>query len=763
MFFQKPLRELRNIFIFVLQKQDMSNTTTDSCDKLYSPDEVYYVQFFDLPVPEGQPQRKTFAVFQQHPEKKEPLYRLPESYYMEEGKDQLLWGKKRDFITFSVCGFKEVFIYDVFYRHTFQTTPPPDLTNYYWDEVHNAWVFSTKTSLSDFKLSYAGFPSCMKLPWRDKTIYLLQHGVKKQKTVYEPCLYHIAFFSSGSDRLLASCQDFLVKSIDDIEIRENGQTRIQAYNLERTEHLTVEFDLSTLGDGRSFKITIDNHDCQLHVDTIPVGASPFFNIENDYKGYGESGVIEEYTKFVNKLTGENYLGTDDLIEGLPTWNHDGTKVFFNSYDSSQLAFFDNCISRFSIWDVAGKKLLNRYMGHAIHPRWNEDETDAVFDNRLITERELWRREHEEREEQEKQAQETAGAAPQEAQKTSQEAPREAPQEKKRCPGKPFIVLPSPDGVHALYLKRREPKNGSQSCIYDISIIDQRMAMVIVENLPYPVTGSDAIRQLGNGMVTYHEANYNIITFDFNDLVGATQLKLKVRTVPKKPERYVWTSSGNPDKSHWDAILDGQPFSPRPFYYDHLPYESHQNIPILITRKRAKRIYNNENYDNSSKYIIKQQESELQFIVSSSDKVHFSIPFRIDHRSVDSDPLLNPAYAIWNKQGTRFFFTGYALTPLELPGAVKPLDPQEQILVAVDVKNKEIMEIDKFKPSDPHWNQEGTSVCFTNPPERIFMLLPNYEFKKAGPQAEEAHGNEPHGDEPRTWLSRIKSFFENLTN
>ena len=235
-------------------------------------------------------------------------------------------------------------------------------------------------------------------------------------------------------------------------------------------------------------------------------------------------------------------------------------------------------------------------------------------------------------------------------------------------------------------------------------------------------GPEPIRQLTNGKVTFYTDDYDIITFNLNDLYNNKVLNVSIRPVPAKPQ-YVW----NDKEGIWDAILDGKPFAPRPFYYDHLHYEDFFKVPILHFRRYRGSILGDSNYDTSDRYEIRQKSKgfdrfgmptseKLEFIDKKDGQTHFEIAFEMDQRFKENDPVEHLVFQGWNRRGTKFFFSGYAQPRHEFIASKIVDNHYGHLIVVVDVKDQNIIGIYKFKPTCvPYWDNFGR-IQFTEPAE-----------------------------------------------
>lgn len=98
-------------------------------------------------------------------------------------------------------------------------------------------------------------------------------------------------------------------------------------------------------------------------------------------GLGESGLSDyEDAEFIDRATGKIHYTTRLVVTKDRQWTSDGERVFFNGF------FYDFMSEEldpyFAVMDIKNKYYMHLYHGHAEHPRWNDYETDVLFDNRL---------------------------------------------------------------------------------------------------------------------------------------------------------------------------------------------------------------------------------------------------------------------------------------------------------------------------------------------------------------------------------------------
>ena len=434
-------------------------------------------------------------------------------------------------------------------------------------------------------------------------------------------------------------------------------------------------------------------------------------------------------EFINKQTGKVHYSYPRRIDSKGEWNNDRTKFFFNGNEEmldEDDVYHDNArdLDVFVVLDVKNKTCIKEYRGSALHPRWNEEGTDVIFDNKLELLEVAKARKAEETRIRKEEA-EKARAIREEEERIRKE--QEALQRKVIPAGPPFYILPSPDGIHCIYLKQRPRKDQYQPSLYDVSIIDKRANVIIATGFHNPVKGPEPIRQLTNGKVTFYTDDYSIITFNLNDLYNNKFLTVSIRPIPVKPQ-YVWTpNSAQPEDGQWDAIIDERPFAPRPFYYDHLHYEDFFNVPILYFRRYPGSLFGDFNYDSSDSYELRQKEKgfdrfgmptmeKLEFIDKRNGETHLAIAFEMDHHFKENDPVEYPIFQGWNRLGTKFFFSGYAQPRFEFTNSKIVNNHFGHLIVVVDVKGQDIIGVYKFKPTSlPYWGS-FERIQFTEPAE-----------------------------------------------
>ena len=135
-----------------------------------------------------------------------------------------------------------------------------------------------------------------------------------------------------------------------------------------------------------------------------------------------------------------------------------------------------------------------------------------------------------------------------------------------------------------------------------------------------------------------------------------------------------------------------------------------------------------NYRTSEKFDVRQEISyisvfafakynKLQFV----DKISGTMHYEMDLIMVDTcqeNPLDEPEYAAWNKEGTRFFFLGYVDPINDLHNFKERWKRWGLVFVVLDVVNKTILKTYRPDVKNPHWNADGTEVLFDNQPTEI---------------------------------------------
>lgn len=695
-----------------------------------SPDNNYCVCLFGLPTPKDEPLRLTFTLYKNQNGARQALFDLPEEFYCSDGVDCILWDCSSTAITYTVNHYKSIFIYDFIYQIK-KEMPVPNklkLIGCYWDANRSVWIINSRFRTEEFRIdySYNDVRDFITFPWRDTLIELSNSPAKE---LNDHPLYKVFFVNTSQDFRCAETTDSLfVYNPTLITISEDGQARIPVCNAYLTQYSCLLCDLAQFGKEDNFIVKNEgpsDSSISLPIKSLPTDQSPYYSVCQDWKGLGESGLTEYLDiEFINKQTGKVHYSYPRRIDSKGEWNNDRTKFFFNGNEEmlDEDDFFYNNASSYDVFvvlDVKNKTCIKEYRGSALHPRWNAEGTDVIFDNQLELLEVAKAREAEKARIRKEEA-EKAWAIRKEEQRIKKE--QEALQRKPIPEGPPFYILPSPDGIHCVYLKLRPRKDQYQPCLYDVSIIDKSANTIVATGFKHTVEGPEPIRQLTNGKVTFYADDYSIISFNLNDLYNNKLLTVSIRPIPAQPQ-YVW----NDKAGIWDAILDGRPFAPRPFYYDHLHYEDFFKVPILHFRRFKRPLLGDSSYDTSDRYEIRQKSKgfdrfgmpiseKLEFIDKKDGQTHLEIAFDLDQRFEENDPVEHPVFQGWNRRGTKFFFSGYAQPRFEFKDSEIVDNHYGHLVVAVDVKGQDIIGIYKFKPTClPYWDSFG-KIQFTEPAE-----------------------------------------------
>ena len=98
--------------------------------------------------------------------------------------------------------------------------------------------------------------------------------------------------------------------------------------------------------------------------------------------WGMGGVYCEDAIFIDRMSGKVQMIMDTIMINKDIeWSSDGNKLFFNGYESDPFDRYEDKLY-FVVLDVKNKRYIHIYRGEAMNPRWNEDESDAIFDNAL---------------------------------------------------------------------------------------------------------------------------------------------------------------------------------------------------------------------------------------------------------------------------------------------------------------------------------------------------------------------------------------------
>lgn len=706
--------------------------------ELFSDDKNYCARFYGVPTPEDEPLRLTFKVYEIYQDTWRTVFELPENLYFIDGIDQFFWGYGSTVIAFSANHSKTIHIYDFIYQVQASQNLPENLLKYYWDNYNLSWIIKSKNRIEKLSLRYFS-KSFIPKQWGTMTLGLerLYSNVNNL-----PPFYKVVFFNS--EVYVAELKDFFIYNPSLVTIEENGVIHFHACDSTRTELRQISCDLKTFGTGDRFQCHVDdgsNRTMDLPVSPMKRTQNPYFSVYQDFYGLGESGLIE-YTpiEFINTTTGKVQYTYDRIIKDDVLWNKGLDKCYFNGY----LNDFPEEDPVFVVLDVKGKKCINEYHGHAVNPRWNADESDALFDNNM----ELWETVRERRK-QERLRQE-------EERRKAQEKKREKEKEQQKAYplGPEYHRLVSPDGYHSVYLKRKERKDCYEPSLYDVSLIDNKTGCTIVSDFMHPVDGPEAIKQLANGTITFFTHDYLILSFKLRDLYGNSSLQVSVRAIPVQPSEYVWqTDTANPDNGEWQAIVDGVPFVPQLVLQERIKPTDSFKCPILHFRTKVMHVFGDVNFDTSTLFEVRQEtigfdrfgmptSSNLEFIDRATQQVHYSIGFKMDKYFEENDPVTYPVYQSWNKDGSKFFFSGHALPAYEFIDSRLQDNHFGRLIVVVDVENKEITEIYKFSAhSHPHWSSDGTTLLFSETPEKHEECLEKAKAGLLNPTVQKTHLHE----------------------
>lgn len=713
-----------------------------------SPDNNYCVCLFALPTPEGEPFRQTFTIYKTINGTKEEVFSLPEPNYCVDGTDYVFWDRSSTAISYSVNNLERITYHDFIFQVTKGFTVPKHLKKSQWDENRRAWILKADIRTEELRIEYKHINGLVTVPWKEMQIGLLDHASKQQHP-----LYKVYFHNSADELLYAELnEDCYVYNPTLITISEDGVARIPLCDSTMTTFFWMTCDLAHFGEDKHFiinRLDKNNSKISLPVLSLPSAQSLYFDVSQEERTLGESGVTEYGPIwFINRQNRDAQYSYDRFLDKAGQWNRDRTKFFFNGIDNMVLEFDpiprpENYV--FVVLDVKNRCCIKEYHGHAIHPRWNEDGTDVLFDNELERIEIIMAKKHE-KWRQEEAAGRKANAQHDEElrQKGLDEAQEktlhilghsifihqlfETKKTKVYQLGEPYFILPSPDGLHCIYLKRRDRKDCYEPSLYDVSIIDKTTGITIVDYLDL-VDGPDSFRQLSNGKVTYYSYNSSIVSFNMNDLYNARSISITEWSFHVRPSGFVWkVDEANPEDGKWRAVFEEQPSGStsssstqkRGLRYTH-------QCPIRVFRAQPMSVFGHVNFETSDLFEIRQNKEgfdksglpkseSLKFINKADGKVLFGIDFELDFSSEKNDPLQRPVKA-WNKSGTMFFFSGTAMPTLEWHDSRLTTNPFGHLLVVVDVKNKDIVKIYKYSHSCyPYWNEAGTKVLFFGTPE-----------------------------------------------
>ena len=725
-----------------------------SLKEIPSPDNNYCVCLFGLPTPKGEPQRLTFTLYKNQNGAKQAIFDLPEDLYCCDGVDCIYWDDGSTAITYTVNQYKSIFIYDFIFQIKKEKPVPDNLVKCYWDKNIGNWILKSRSRIEEFRIYYShnDIRDFFFFNWGNTQIELIKTPFKEHK---DHPLFKVFFMNTDHDFRYAETTDSLfVYNPTLITINENEQARIPVCDAYLTEYSCLICELSQFGQGDNFIVKKEDSSdspISLSIKDLPSDQSPFYSVRQDCKGLGESGLTQYLDlEFIDKQTGKVHYSYPRRKDSKGEWNNDRTKFFFDG--SEEMLDEDDVYYThkrdydvFVVLDVKNKTCIKEYRGSALHPRWNEEGSDVIFDNQLKPLEVAKAREAEKARLRMEEAERARAMREEERLRKEQETP----QSEVISQGPPFYILPSPDGIHCVYLKLRQQKGRCQRCLYDVSIIDKSSNAIIVTGFKNAVEGPEPIRQLTNGKVTFYTEDFSIISFNLKDLFNNKVLNVSIRPVPAKPQ-YVW----NEKEGIWDAILDGKPFAPRPFYYDHLHYEDFFKLPILYFRHFRGPLLGDSNYDTSDRYEIQQKSKgfdrlgmpareKLAFIDKKDGQTHLEIAFDMDQRFKENDPVEHPVWQGWNRRGTKFFFSGYAQPRYEFRDSKIVDNHHGRLVVVVDVKDKDIIGIYKFKPTClPYWDSFG-KIQFTEPAEEQQECLKEALNLLHNPQATQATPPDTH--------------------
>ena len=104
--------------------------------------------------------------------------------------------------------------------------------------------------------------------------------------------------------------------------------------------------------------------------------------EQECHNWGMAGDHYDDAIFIDRETGKEHMRMSMIVIHKDIqWSSDGNRLFFNGYDPDPYMLRDDD-PYFLVIDVKNKEYLHVYQGHALNPHWNEDESDALFDNEL---------------------------------------------------------------------------------------------------------------------------------------------------------------------------------------------------------------------------------------------------------------------------------------------------------------------------------------------------------------------------------------------
>lgn len=135
-----------------------------------------------------------------------------------------------------------------------------------------------------------------------------------------------------------------------------------------------------------------------------------------------------------------------------------------------------------------------------------------------------------------------------------------------------------------------------------------------------------------------------------------------------------------------------------------------------------------NFQTSNKFDARQEISyisalafekyeKLQFVDKTDGKVHYELDF-ITVDTCQENPLDEPVYSAWNKDGTRFFFLGYVDPIHDLHNYKERWKRWGLLFVLLDVEHKTILKTYKPDIKNPRWSNDGSEVLFDNQPTEI---------------------------------------------
>lgn len=540
-----------------------------------SPDNNYCVCYFTLPTPEKEPLKLTFTIYRILNDIKEAVFDLPENNYCVDGIDYVIWECSSTAISYSINSLERIHYLDFIFKIDKWIDVPKHLIKKRWDEDKKMWTITSGLQTDDLDIEYDPTQVLTTTLWNNTRIALL---VKSRRN--HP-LYKVFFHNLDKEMLYAELADYFVHNPALVNIDESGMANIPLCDASMKAFFWVTCDLNQFGKDKVF--IVKSHDPKISDFTLPIQTLPpsqnlFFDVKQNYKALGESGLLDcSPLWFVNRQNGVPHYSTDLFLLKDGQWDKSRTKFFFNGYDGvtgiieDTFDWPDYGTKVFVVLDVLNRECIKMYKGHAVRPRWNLDETNVLFDKLELDDT----REAQKQNKQLRQKEEQKKRAKQK----KEEARLEAEEQKRRAFDKQKRIVqtrPIPAHVKLDVCAIEDPeKPGS----YHVGITSQDHEVVYLIIKPYILNSPKALQRHGNIICFYctvpNLISSIIVRFDMRDIYTKNEISLSIWDLHKQANSYVWSKSD----SRWQPVINGEIIHPARFYYDDL---STEKIPIQKT-------------------------------------------------------------------------------------------------------------------------------------------------------------------------------------